>query len=161
MNTYELSQQQNELRDMLRDETDADQIEMLLQAIDDLESEKLEICLSEVEELDKDIEFMKNRISQLQEKKKIQEAKKVKLKEICLHTLQQSGEKSRQVGDVKISRRKGVKKAIIDTEILLPKEYLEITEKPKTREILKALKEGKTVDGAHLEEGDETLTIKL
>ena len=161
MNTYELSQQQNELRDMLRDETDADQIEMLLQAIDDLESEKLEICLSEVEELDKDIEFMKNRISQLQEKKKIQEAKKVKLKEICLHTLQQSGEKSRQVGDVKISRRKGVKKAIIDTEILLPKEYLEIIEKPKTREILKALKEGKTVDGAHLEEGDETLTIKL
>ena len=161
MNTYELSQQQNELRDMLRDETDADQIEMLLQAIDDLESEKLEICLSEVEELDKDIEFMKNRISQLQEKKKIQEAKKVKLEEICLHTLQQSGEKSRQVGDVKISRRKGVKKAIIDTEILLPKEYLEIIEKPKTREILKALKEGKTVDGAHLEEGDETLTIKL
>lgn len=161
MNTYELTKQQMELRDMLRDETEADQIEMLLQAIDDIESEKLEICLSEIEELDKDIDYMKNRISQLQEKKKIQEAKKVKLKEICLRTLQESGEKSRQVGDVKISRRKGVKKAIIDTEILLPKEYLEIIEKPKTREILKALKEGKTVDGAHLEEGDETLTIKL
>ena len=115
MNTYELNQQQNELRDILRDETDADQIEMLLQAIDDLESEKLEVCLSEIEELDKDIDFMKDRISQLQEKKKLQEQKKEKLKEICLHTLQQTGEKSRQVGDVKISRRKGVKKAIIDT----------------------------------------------
>lgn len=161
MNTYELNQQQNELRDILRDETDADQIEMLLQAIDDLESEKLEVCLSEIEELDKDIDFMKDRISQLQEKKKLQEQKKEKLKEICLHTLQQTGEKSRQVGDVKISRRKGVKKAIIDTEILLPKEYLEIVEKPRMRDILKALKEGKTVDGAHLEDGDETLTIKL
>lgn len=161
MNTYELSLEQANLRDMLRDESDPDQCEMLLQAIDDLESEKLEICLSEIEELDKDIDYMKNRISQLQEKKKLQEYKKTKLKEICLYTLQVFGEKSRQVGDIKISRRKGVKKAIIDTEILLPKEYIEIIEKPKTREILKALKEGKTVDGAHLEEGDETLTIKL
>ena len=161
MNTYELNQQQNELRDILRDETDADQIEMLLQAIDDLESEKLEVCLSEIEELDKDIDFMKVRISQLQEKKKLQEQKKEKIKEICLHTLQRAGEKSRQVGDVKISRRKGIKKAIIDTEILLPKEYLEIVEKPRMRDILKALKEGRTVDGDHLEDGDETLTIKL
>lgn len=78
-----------------------------------------------------------------------------------MHTLQQAEEKSRQVGDIKISRRKGVKKAVIDTEILLPKEYLEIVEKPRMRDILKALKEGKTVDGAHLEDGDETLTIKL
>jgi hypothetical protein len=161
MNTYELELEQANLRDMLRDESDPDQCEMLLQAIDDLESEKLEICLSEIEELDKDIDYMKNRISQLQEKKKLQEYKKTKLKEICLHALQESGEKSRQVGDIKISRRKGVKKAVIDTEILLPKEYIEVVEKPKTREILKALKEGKTVDGAHLEEGDETLTIKL
>jgi hypothetical protein len=161
MNTYELELEQANLRDMLRDENDPEQCEMLLQAIDDLESEKLEICLSEIEELDKDIDYMKNRISQLQEKKKLQEYKKTKLKEICLHALQESGEKSRQVGDIKISRRKGVKKAVIDTEILLPKEYLEVIEKPKTREILKALKEGKPVEGAHLEEGDETLTIKL
>lgn len=161
MNTYELTENQSLLRDMLRDETEPDQVEMLIQAIDDLESEKLEICLSEIEELDKDIEFMKNRINQLQEKKKLQETKKNKLKEICLRSLQNSGEKSRQVGDVKISRRKGVKKAVIDTEILLPKEYLEIVEKPRMRDILKALKEGKTVDGAHLEDGDETLTIKL
>lgn len=161
MNTYELTENQSLLRDMLRDETEPDQVEMLLQAIDDLESEKLEICLSEIEELDKDIEFMKNRISQLQEKKKLQEAKKSKLKEICLKSLQESGEKSRQVGDVKISRRKGVKKAVIDTEILLPKEYIETIEKPRTREILKALKEGKVVDGAHLEEGEESLMIKL
>lgn len=161
MNTYELTIEQANLRDMLRDESDPEQCEMLLQAIDDLESEKLEVCLSEIEELDKDINFMKGRISQLQEKKKLQEQKKEKLKEICLHTLQQAEEKSRQVGDVKISRRKGVKKAVIDTEILLPKEYLEIVEKPRMRDILKALKEGKTVDGAHLEDGDETLTIKL
>lgn len=161
MNTYELTIEQANLRDMLRDESDPEQCEMLLQAIDDLESEKLEVCLSEIEELDKDINFMKGRISQLQEKKKLQEQKKEKLKEICLHTLQQAGEKSRQVGDIKISRRKGVKKAVIDTEILLPKEYLEIVEKPRMRDILKALKEGKTVDGAHLEDGDETLTIKL
>lgn len=161
MNTYELTVEQANLRDMLRDESDPEQCEMLLQAIDDLESEKLEICLSEIEELDKDINFMKDRISQLQEKKKLQEQKKEKLKEICLHTLQQAGEKSRQVGDVKISRRKGIKKAVVDTEILLPKEYLEIVEKPRMRDILKALKEGKTVDGAHLEDGDETLTIKL
>lgn len=161
MNTYELTENQSLLRDMLRDETSPDQVEMLLQAIDDLESEKLEICLSEIEELDKDIEFMKNRIGQLQEKKKLQETKKSKLKEICLRSLQESGEKSRQVGDVKISRRKGVKKAVIDTEILLPKEYVETIEKPRTREILKALKEGKVVDGAHLEEGEESLMIKL
>lgn len=161
MNTYELTENQSLLRDMLRDETEPDQVEMLLQAIDDLESEKLEICLSEIEELDKDIEFMKNRISQLQEKKKLQETKKSKLKEICLKSLQESGEKSRQVGDVKISRRKGVKKAVIDTEILLPKEYVEVIEKPRTREILKALKDGKVVDGAHLEEGEESLMIKL
>lgn len=161
MNTYELTENQSLLRDMLRDETEPDQVEMLLQAIDDLESEKLEICLSEIEELDKDIDYMKNRISQLQEKKKLQETKKAKLKELCLHTLQESGEKSRQVGDIKISRRKGVKKAVIDTEILLPKEYIEIVEKPRTREILKALKDGKVVDGAHLEEGEESLMIKL
>lgn len=161
MNTYELAVEQANLRDMLRDESDPEQCEMLLQAIDDLESEKLEVCLSEIEELNKDIDYMKNRISQLQEKKKLQETKKTRLKELCLHTLQKSGEKSRQVGDIKISRRKGVKKAVIDTEILLPKEYLEIVEKPNTREILKALKEGKAVDGAHLEEGDETLVIKL
>ena len=161
MNTYELTENQSLLRDMLRDETDQEQVEMLLQAIDDLESEKLEICLSEIEELDKDIEFMKNRIGQLQEKKKLQEIKKSKLKEICLKSLQENGEKSRQVGDVKISRRKGVKKAVIDTKILLSKEYVEIIEKPKTREILKALKEGKAVDGAHLEEGEESLMIKL
>ena len=161
MNTYELTENQSLLRDMLRDETDQEQVEMLLQAIDDLESEKLEICLSEIEELDKDIEFMKNRISQLQEKKKLQEIKKTKLKEICLKSLQESGEKSRQVGDVKISRRKGIKKAVIDAGILLPKEYVETIEKPCTREILKALKEGKVVDGAHLEEGEESLMIKL
>lgn len=71
MNTYELTIEQANLRDMLRDESDPEQCEMLLQAIDDLESEKLEVCLSEIEELDKDINFMKGRISQLQEKKKI------------------------------------------------------------------------------------------
>ena len=160
MNTFKLSQEQSYLRDLLKDEQDSERAEMLLQAVDDLESEKRLVILSSLEELDKDIDYMTEKMKELQSMKKLQQDKKEKLKTILLKSLQDSGEKSAQVDGYKISRRTGVDRVVVDDEFLLSDEFKKVKVEVDSTKLKKYLKEN-TSEYAHLEKGPESLMIKF
>ena len=98
------------------------------------------------------------RIKEFQRIKKTAENTEKRLKERLLFAMQAFGDKSREVGEYKISIRNSVSVFIEDEENLLPC-YLKTTTAPDKTAIADALKSGIEVAGARLET-NQTLNIR-
>lgn len=66
-----------------------------------------------------------------------------------------------ELAEATLSIRTGVPKVIITDESLLPEQFVKVERTPMKAEISKAIKDGQTVEGASLSNGEATLAIRM
>jgi len=112
--------------------------------------------------MDGDIEAIKTQIARLTERKKVMENRQTSLKEYLRANMERTGIKKITHPLFTITLGKGKPIVIIDEESKIPDEYMNttVTTTPMKAEIARAIKEGKTVEGAHSEIGKSSISIK-
>jgi len=107
-------------------------------------------------------EACKNEQARLKDRQQSFDKKVEQMKSYLLENLIAIGETKITDPLITISTRKPAKVVVIDSEENIPSFYLKsktVTSVDK-REIEKALKDGEEVSGAHLEDGNQSITIK-
>lgn len=112
--------------------------------------------------MDGDIEAIKTQIARLTDRKKVMENRQEALKEYLRVNMERTGITKITHPLFTITLGKGRPIVVIDEESKIPDEYMntKVETTPKKAEIAKAIKEGKTVAGAHSETGKSSISIK-
>jgi len=159
---YKLTGQIKELNDM------ADDPEMAEAVADTLESLNMEITdkatniMNLVTNRDADITAINNEIKRLADRKKQMETFQKGLKEYLKSNMEALEMTKIQCPLFTITLAKGRDICVIDNADDLPDEFvkIEMQTKPVKADILKALKEGVEVKGAHIEKSENSIRIK-
>lgn len=161
---YEISKQYQELA-ALADAGDEDLAVALRDTMEGIEGEfqeKGKALAMVTLNMDGDIEAIKTQIARLTERKKVMENRQASLKEYLRTNMERTGINKIIHPLFTITLGKGKPIVIIDEESKIPDEYMNttVTNTPMKAEIAKAIKEGKTVAGAHSETGKSSISIK-
>jgi hypothetical protein len=152
MTLYEMSDTARQLYALL----DAGEIDEQT-VLDTMESigaaEKLESYVFIQKQLEAEIAAFKAEIERMTERKRSLEANVERMKRAQIDYMQATGQRSASAGTFKLTLRDN-KSVAVDDESLIPREFM--VEKPATyqpdkKAIMAALKDGKTVAGAHIE----------
>ena len=162
---YEISEAMKDVQQMLDDGVPLEQLEDTLNEIEIDFKEKADNCLFALANLNAEIEGCKVEESRLKVRRSSKERQAEKLREYLLFNMQELGSKKIDNGVMTASVRKGIKKLQITDEDAIPVEYKKIstlvsTDKKGLLAALKELKEGETITGAEVVQGQNTLTIK-
>ncbi len=159
-----------EIRDeiLLLEEIDADTPDMaeaIKNSMDDLEmelEEKVDNIIKLMKSIDTDIDVIKGEINRLKNRVNIFNNRKQALKSYVVSTMESIGKKKIETPLYTVSTVKGRDSVIIDNASELPGDYVkvEVIEKPDKTAILKAIKSGEQLTGAHIEVGAPTLRVK-
>lgn len=161
---YEISKQYQELA-ALADAGDEDLAVALRDTMEGIEGEfqeKGKALAMVTLNMDGDIEAIKTQIARLTERKKVMENRQASLKEYLRANMERTGINKIIHPLFTITLGKGKPIVIIDEESKIPDEYMNttVTTTPMKAEIARAIKEGKTVEGAHSETGKSSISIK-
>mgnify|MGYP000105758890 CR=1 FL=1 len=159
MKLYELTSDLIELENLdLDDESIADTLEAVSGEFND----KAVAILKFTENMNSDIESLSHEIKRLQERKKLFENRKARIREYLLYNLEKSGINKIECPFFTASIRKGSESVDIENIELLTDEYVtvEVLEKPDKNAIKRDLKAGKEISGAKLVRGANTIIIK-
>lgn len=165
LNLYQITQEINDLLDMVIQDggeiTDASsdlerQVQVLLE-------NKIEGCVHYLERLEDSVKLADEKAKALIEYKKKQQNKIERFKEYIGFCLEKSGKESFESDMYKVKFRKPVKTLNITDENSIPVEFTTVktTVSIDKRAVLKALKDGVTVDGAEMVEGKKSLIMGL
>lgn len=165
MKLYEITGAMKEVQQMIDDGIPVEQLQDTLDEIEIDFKEKAESCLFSLANLSAEIEGCKTEIARLNDRKKLKENQANKLKEYLLFHMQELGMKKADNGVMTASVRKGSPKLQINNEDAIPQEFKKIStsvsiDKKLLLKSLEELEEGKTIEGAEVIQGENTLTIK-
>jgi hypothetical protein len=160
---YDISAEYKELVAMSEDDD-----EMALAIADTLEgiegefNDKANAIVSMVLNMDGDVEPIDSAIARLQARKKVIQNKQASLKNYLRENMERTGIKKISCPLFTITCVPGREIAYIDNEEALPDDYLSVktTISPDKTAITKALKDGTTIEGAHLERAKSSIRIK-
>ena len=159
MKLYELTGDLIELENLdLDDESIADTLE----AVKGEFSDKAVAILKFTENMNSDIDSLSHEIKRLQERKKVFENRKKRIREYLLYNMEKSGINKIECPYFTASIRKGSESVEVESSELLPDEYItvQVSEVPDKNAIKRDLKAGKEINGAKLVRGANTITIK-
>lgn len=150
-NLFQLNDQYKTLAS--RDDLDPQVLVDTLDAIDDDRKTKLDNLASWADQLKSEIDFIDEKQKTWRDEKTYRENKLAWIKQYMTDVMDDAGIKKLQTDNHMLSTRNFKASTIIDDEDKLPSEYKEMESvvKPNKKEIYQALKNGLTVDGAHLE----------
>lgn len=156
-NLFKLNDQYKELSS--RDDLDPIALKDTLDAIDDDRKTKLDNLATWSDELKSEIKFIEEKQKTWQDEKIYRQNKLNWIKQYMTDVMDDAGIKKLQTDNHMLSTRNFKASTIIDDEDKLPSEYKEIESvvKPNKKEIYQALKNGLTVDGAHLQPNRSTV----
>jgi len=161
---YEISKQYQELA-KLADAGDDELIVALKDTMEGIEGEfqeKGKALAMVTLNMDGDIEAIKTQIARLTDRKKALENRQASLKEYLRTSMEQCKITKIIHPLFTITLGKGKPIVVIDEESKIPDEYINtaVTTAPMKAEIAKAIKDGKTIPGAHSETGKSSISIK-
>ncbi|MGY3724989.1 virus Gp157 [Granulicatella balaenopterae] len=163
MNLYELSNNYNQLAQLIEENSDAVENDVLIDTLDAIETtmeDKAENIAKLVQSLKAEEEGIKAEVKRLNDKKKVITNKQANLKSYLQDVMQQTGKTKFKSGTFSFAIQKNPPKAVIDDLSLLPFEVLVVQPPTPDLNIIKGmLKAGEEVPGAHLEQG-ESLRIR-
>lgn len=157
MNLFQLNANYAELSK--RDDLDPQVLVDSLNAIKDTRDQKLDNLATWIDQLESEIDFIDEKQKTWRDEKIYRQNKIKVLKQYMTDVMDDAGIKKLQTDNHMLSTRNFKASTVIDNEDKLPSEYKEITSvvKPNKKEIYQALKNGLTVDGAHLEPNRSTV----
>lgn len=157
MNLFQLNANYDELSK--RDDLDPQVLVDSLNAIKDTRDQKLDNLATWIDQLESEIDFIDEKQKTWRDEKIYRQNKIKVLKQYMTDVMDDAGIKKLQTDNHMLSTRNFKASTVIDDEDKLPSEYKEITSvvKPNKKEIYQALKNGLTVDGAHLEPNRSTV----
>lgn len=156
-NLFQLNDQYQALSQ--RDDLDPQVLVDTLDAIDDDRKTKLDNLASWADQLKSEIDFIDEKQKTWRDEKAYRINKLNWIKQYMTDALDDAGIKKLNTDNHMLSVRNFKASTVIDDEDKLPSEYKEIESvvKPNKKEIYQALKNGLTVDGAHLEPNRSTV----
>lgn len=156
-NLFQLNDQYQALSQ--RDDLDPQVLIDTLDAIDDDRKTKLDNLASWADQLKSEIDFIDEKQKTWRDEKAYRINKLNWIKQYMTDALDDAGIKKLNTDNHMLSVRNFKASTVIDDEDKLPSEYKEIESvvKPNKKEIYQALKNGLTVDGAHLEPNRSTV----
>jgi hypothetical protein len=159
---YDISAEYKELVAMSEDDEMAIAIADTLEGIEGEFNDKANAIVSMVLNMDGDVEPIDSAIARLQARKKVIQNKQASLKNYLRENMERTGIKKISCPMFTITCVPGRENAYIDNEDALPEDYLSVktTISPDKTAITKALKEGTTIEGAHLERAKSSIRIK-
>ena len=159
---YELTGQIKELNDMADDPEMLDAVSDTLELLHMEVQEKAENIISLVKNRDSDIEAIEKEIDRLSGRKKQIKNFQDRLRDYLKVNMEAQGIKKIDCPLFTITLAKGRDIAVIDNADDLEDDFVKVetTVKPIKEDILKALKDGIDVKGAHLEKGNNSIRIK-
>lgn len=155
-NLFQLNDQYQALSQ--RDDLDPQVLIDTLDAIDDDRKTKLDNLASWADQLKSEIDFIDEKQKTWRDEKTYRVNKLNWIKQYMTDVMDDAGIKKLQTDNHMLSVRNYKASTVIDDEDKLPSEYKEITSvvKPNKKAIYQALKDGLTVDGAHLKANRST-----
>lgn len=159
---YEISAQFKELQAIANDDEMAVAVADTLESMEGEFNEKANAIVSMVLNMDGDVEPIDSAIERLQARKKVIQNKQASLKNYLRENMERTSIKKISCPLFTITCVEGRELAYIDNEEALPDEYLSVktTVSPDKTAITKALKEGKEIEGVHLERAKSSIRIK-
>ena len=165
MQLYKLTEAMQKVGALLDEGVPFEQLEETLKELDCDFQEKAKNILFAIANLEAEAGMADVEIKRLNARKTTKANQVIKLREYLLFNMQKT--KTAKVGNgvMTASIRKGVPTLVITDEDLIPVEFKNIktsisTDKKGLLKALKELEEGKTIEGAEVGAGKNTLTIK-
>jgi hypothetical protein len=159
---YELTKQQLELKALANDSDSPEGFADTFEALEGQFNEKAVSVIHVVKNMDSDVEALDAEIKRLTARKKSINNKQDSIREYLRSNMEANEITKIECPLFSITLAKGRDIAVIDDEDKLPDELIGITvvQKPDKAAILKALKAGDDVSGAHIEKSKTSLRIK-
>jgi len=159
---YKLSDEMTKVKALLDEGLTVDDIADTLEGIELEFNDKAEKMLYLVNNMQSDIDQIDDEIKRLTENKKLISNKQNQLTEYLRSNMELSGIDKIECPLFKITLRKASKIVVIDDQDDLDDEFIKVETKitADKNAIKAAIKEGREVIGAHLEDGKRGLTIK-
>lgn len=126
-------------------------------------TEKLDNIMSLYEQFENNEEALKKKIGELQARATMWKNQREQLRRYAFEIIQASGRKQIKTIEHTFTIKKTPDKIVVDVEPqFLPDEYFDLQSvyKAKTDAIRAAIKDGKEIEGVHVEPGSETLQIR-
>lgn len=157
MNLFEINEQYRVVEEMT--DLDPKTLQDTLDAIADAREVKLDNIAYLIEKSKMQADFLKDKIEELQEAKKILKNKQKSLKEYMTSALDEAGIKELQTSNHILKTRNYKKSVIVDRLEDLPDEYkkTETVVKPDSNALYRALMNGDEIKGAHLKDNRGTV----
>jgi hypothetical protein len=152
-----------EVRDLAMDpDIPAEALKDTLDGIEGMFNDKAVRVVDVINNGDSDIAAIDGEIARLQARKKVIQNAKESLKEYLRMNMEATGISKIESPLFVITLAKGRDIAVIDNEEAIPDDYVRVktTIAPDKASILKALKEGEDVPGAHIEKSKSSVRIK-
>ena len=165
MQLYKITESMKEVQAMVDDGVPLDQLEDTMQLIEMDFKEKAESILFVLANIKSEVEACKVEEVRLADRRKAKEKQAEKLKEYLLYNMQELKSGKIDNGVMTANIRKGASVLVITNEDAIPNKYKKIavtssTDKKELLKALKALEDGKIIEGAEIGAGKNTLTIK-
>lgn len=156
MNLFEINEQYRAVEEM---DLNPKVLQDTLDAIADARDVKLDNIAFLIEKSKMQADFLKNKIKELQEAKKVLENKQKSLKDYMTAALDEAGIKELQTSNHILKTRNYKKSVIIDRLEDIPDEYkkTEMVVKADSMALYRALMDGKDIKGAHLKDNRGTV----
>lgn len=159
----DLSKEMSEVRELaLNPDIPTEALADTLNGIEGMFNDKAVSVVHVIHNGDSDVAEIDREIERLQARKKVIQNGQKSLKEYLRTNMEASGIKKIECPLFVITLAQGRDIAVIDNEDSIPDEYVRVktTVAPDKAEILKALKEGEDVPGAHIEKSISSIRIK-
>lgn len=160
---YKLTKQQRGLKELIeREEIPENALDDTFQALEGEFNEKAVSVVHVIHNMDSDITAIDTEIKRLTAMKKTLSSRKDSIREYLRSNMEASNITKIECPLFKISLAKGRDIVSVDDEKQLPDDLVTVvvSSKPDKIEILKRLKAGETVTGAHIEKSKSSLRIK-
>ena len=165
MQLYKLTEATQKVSALLDEGVPFEQLEETLKELDCDFQEKAKNILFAIANLEAETGMADAEIKRLNARKTTKANQVIKLREYLLFNMQETKTAKVDNGVMAASIRKGAPTLVITDEDLIPVEFKNIktsisTDKKGLLKALKELEEGKTIEGAEVGAGKNTLTIK-
>lgn len=160
---YKLTEQQRELKELAGSgDVPAEALADTFEALGGQFNEKAVSISHVVKDIDTDIEALDAEIKRLSERKKVMKNKQDSIREYLRTNMEANGISKIECPLFTITLAKGRDVAVIDDVNDIPDQWVEVsvTQKPDKAAILRSLKAGDDVPGAHIEKSKTSLRIK-
>lgn len=149
---YELSSQYNQIFLTMTEESDFEQLEETLTAIEEEFEVKAENIAKLIKSLDGDIKAYKEEVDRLSARKKAIENHQDRMKAYLESNMKALGKEKVKGNVFTIAMQNNPPKAVIDDESVVPELYKTYEIHISKKELLEDMKQGEEIPGAHMEQ---------